>query len=613
MALVKLDFIPGIDKENTRYSSKSTWITCDKIRFVQGFPEKIGGWTVSGILTYQGVARHLNNWITLTNRNLMAVGTNLKFYIEYGEAYSDITPIRTTIISGVNPFTTSVASTTVTANIVSHGAITGDFVTFTNAVGFNGLTAAQLNLEFQVTMIDANNFSFIVSSAATGAGLGGGTVTGAFQINTTAATAITGDGWGTGGWGRGTWGSAFTTIITIGLRTWSSSNFGQDLIFVPRNGNIYYWTGAGVTFNRAVTLKSLSADAETPVVGNGVLVGDDRSVIIFGANPLGSTVQDPLLVRWSASEQPLVWTPAATNSAGSSRLNTGTEIVTQLKTKEAILIWTNSALFSMQYVGTPVIYSTLPIAENISIAGPNAAVTANNITYWMGRDKFYIYTGRVETLPCSVRSYVFTDFNTAQSAQAFAGTIEKFNEIYWFYCSLSSTTVNRYVSYNYIDNVWATGTMTRSAWTDTKNRAYPYAAGYDNKLYLHESGIDDGSTSPATAIPAFIESSDFDIDEGNQYAFVQRVIPDVNFAQSTAAAPQVIMTVKTSNFPGQAFNAGDARTVSRTSTVPVDQYTNQVWVRIRGREMSLRIESTDAGVTWRSGAHRIDYKPDGFR
>jgi hypothetical protein len=619
MALQKINIKPGINRENTRYNSEGGWWECDKIRFRAGTPEKIGGWQAVGAGTFLGVCRHLFNWVTTVAQNLLAVGTNVKMYIGYGGAYFDVTPLRRSAVGLSNPFTTVNLSTLITVTDVAHGATAGDYVMFSGATGFNGITAGQLNVETTVvTVLTTDTYTIIAAAAANAGSSGGGTVTAEYQIPVGAALAATGTGWGIGTWG-GTqaWGTPATGFAGVNylLRLWSSTNFGKDLIFGPRDGGLYYWTSPDpfTTAIRAVELNTITNASDTPTVARGIFIGPDHSIVVLGANPLGSSTQDKMLIRWSAAEQPAFFTPQATNTAGDYRLERGSQIVAGLKSKQEILIWTDTALFAMQFVGPPVVYSIQPISEEISIISPNCVVAANNVVYWMGLNKFHIYTGKVDTLPSTVRSYVFDGLNASQSDQVFAMELAEFSEVWWFYPSLNSTTVDSYVSFNYLENVWATGTLARTAWIDAGISAYPLAAGYDNKLYNHEIGVDDGSTVPVTAIEAYIESADFDIGDGDEFMFVERIIPDIDFSGSEAAVPSLTLSMKARNAPGGQFMSQDDRSVTRTATVPVDQYTKECWVRIRGRQMSFKIASTDVGVTWQSGHPRIGLRSDGRR
>ena len=621
MPLQKVLFKPGVNRENTRYTTEGGWYECDKVRFRQGNPEKIGGWQRISASTFLGVCRWLWNWITNGSLNLMAVGTNLKFYIERGGTYNDITPLRATVTINNNPFALT-ASTTVTVTDTAHGCLTGDFVTFSGATDIGGggtnVTAAVLNKEFQVTVVDDNTYTITISvtpnaTAIAGSPGGGAAVVAAYQINTGSSYAIPLAGWGAGTWGSGTWGTGGTSNTAI--RLWSAYNFGEDLVFGPRSGGVYYWDATlGVT-TRAVNLTTLG-DAETPVVQNFIQVSDvSRFVLVFGTNDYGSSTLDPMLIRWSAQEDPFTWTPAATNQAGSLRVSHGSEIITVVQARQELVTFTDSAIYSLQYLGPPVVWGAQLLGDNISIVGPNAAIVASGIVYWMGVDKFYRYDGRVQTLNCDLRRYIFSDFNAAQSAQVFAGLNEGYNEVWWFYCSANSTTVDRYVIYNYLENNWYYGTMARTAWSDAGLRDFPVAATYSHNLVNHEQGLNDNETATTLPISAYISSSEFDIGDGHNFGFVWRVLPDLTFTGSSSSpTPQVTMTLYGLQNSGSGVINTAAQNVVKGSTyVITEEFTGQIYTRVRGRQMILKIESAQLGTAWQLGAPRIDIRQDGRR
>jgi hypothetical protein len=625
MPLKKLTLKPGVNKENTRYTNENGWYECDKVRFRQGTPEKIGGWTRISASTFLGVCRSLWNWVTLGSLNLVGVGTNLKFYIERGGIYNDITPIRDTVTLN-NPFALT-ASTTVTVTDTAHGCVTGDFVTFSGAVDIGSVgtnvTAAVLNQEFQVTVINSNTYTITISvvpnaTAIAGSPGGGASVVAAYQVNTGSAFAIPLTGWGAGTWGSGAWGIGGTSNTSLQL--WSQKNWGEDLVFGPRGGGMYYWdASAGVT-TRGVNLTTLSGANGVPTKQNLIFVSDiNRFVFAFGCNEIGSSVLDPMLIRWSDQESAVDWTPAATNQAGSLRLSDGSEIVSAIQARQEIVVFTDSAVYSLQYLGAPEVWGAQILGSNISIEGPNAVAIGSGVIYWMGVDKFYAYDGRVQTLPCDLRRYVFGDFNQAQAAQVFAGTNEGFNEVWWFYCSANSTTVDRYVVYNYLEKIWYYGNLARTAWLDSGLLEYPIAATYLGNIVEHENGVDDNSTGTPTAINAYIESAEFDIEDGQNFGFVWRMVPDVTFVGSTANNPSLTMTLIPMKGSGSGFNnpqslgGSSSAAVTRTATVPIEQFTNIVYIRVRGRQMIMKAESTALGVTWQLGSPRIDVRMDGRR
>jgi len=625
MPLKKLTLKAGVNKENTRYTAENGWYVSDKMRFRQGTPEKIGGWVrISGAI-FQGVCRSLWNWITLGGLNLVGVGTNLKFYIESGGAYNDITPIRATSTINNNPFVATNGSAIITVTDTAHGAITGDFVTFSGAVGLGGnITAAVLNAEYQITFISVDSYTITATAIANatdaaGSPGGGAAVVAAYQINVGPAIAVPLLGWGAGSWGSGVWGTGGTSLSTI--RLWSQSNFGEDLIFNPRGGALYYWDATTGLTSRGVLVSSLmGADAEVPQVVNFVYVSDtSRFVFCFGCDDYGSSVLNPMLIRWSDQESVTTWAVSATNQAGSIQLSHGSEIITAVQARQEIVVWTDSAIYSLQYQGPPVIWSSQLLGDNISIYSPNAAVIASGVVYWMGVDKFYKYDGRVQTLRCDLKQYIFQDINTSQAAQVFAGTNEGFNEVWWFYCSQNSTAIDLYVTYNYLEDVWAYGTLGRTAWLDSGLRDFPLAATYSYNLVNHEQGADDNQTGTPAAINAIIGSAEFDIDDGDHFGFVWRMLPDITFRGSTAASPQVTMTLIPMQNSGSGYNnpislGGNSNaTVTRTSTSVIEQFTGQVYVRVRGRQMIIQIESNQLGCAWQLGSPRIDIKQDGRR
>jgi hypothetical protein len=611
MPLQKILFKPGVNRENTRYTTEGGWYECDKVRFRQGNPEVIGGWTRISTSTFLGVCRSLWNWVTLTSQNLIGVGTNLKFYIENGGVYNDITPIRVTTTLGTDPFTGN-GTTTVTVTANSHGAITGDFVTFS---GVTGTYASLLNGEFQLTVLTVNTYTITVASAIPAGATGGSAVSAAYQINTGPSTVVPLTGWGAGTWGTGPWSIGTPSTTQSDLRLWSQANFGEDLIFGPRKGGIYYWDATAGLSVRGVLLSSLSGASDVPTIQNDIFVSDiSRFVFAMGCNDYGSSVIDPMLIRWSDQEDAVNWTPSATNQAGSLRLSHGSEIVAAVQARQEVVVFTDSSIYSLQYLDAPIFWGAQLLGDNISIVGPNAAVIASGVVYWMGVDKFYAYDGRVQTLNCDLRRYVFSDFNQAQAQQVFAGTNEGFNEVWWFYPAANSTTIGKYVVYNYVEKIWYYGTLGRTAWLDSGLRDYPMGATYNQNLVNHEQGLDDNETGTTTAINAYISSSEFDIGDGHNFGFVWRILPDLTFENSTANTPTVNMTLYGlyNSGSGSVDNAGQP--VVRGSTyVITEEFTGQIYTRVRGRQMIFKIDSNTLGTTWQLGAPRIDIRPDGRR
>jgi len=628
MPLTKLQFRPGINREITSYSNEGGWYDCDMVRFRYGVPEKIGGWQQDSSSTFLGTCRALHTYVSLAGSVYTGVGTNLKYYIYLGGTFNDITPLRSTTSAGDVTFSATNGSSTITATDTSHGAVANDFVTFSGAATLGGLvTAAVLNQEYQIaTIVNANSYTFTakdtsgneVTANASDSGNGGGSTVGKYQINTGLDSTVSGTGWGTGTWGRGTWGSSSTPTVSDTLRLWSHDNFGEDLIFNVRDGGIYYWDTSAKTLgtDRAVTLASLDTDSAIPTIAKQVLVSDrDRHIVAFGCD--GETTigtQDPLLIRFSDAESTTTWNALATNSAGELRVGSGSEIICAVETRQQIIVFTDSSLHAMQFLGPPFTFGISQVSENITIMGPMAAKAVDDTIFWMGQEDFYVFDGRVQKLPCAVRSYIFDDFNTAQNQKVFAALNSTFDEVWWFYPSGDSTEIDKYVIYNYQEQAWSYGSLARTAWLDRGINDYPLATGTDYYLYDHEFGLDDGSTNPPSAISSHVESSQVDIGDGEQFVFIRRLIPDVTFGGSTATSPAATFTLKTRNFPGGAYLSSDDSTVTQseaaTSTV-VEQFTTQAFVRLRGRSFALRVASSAEQVQWRLGSPRVDIRPDG--
>jgi len=622
MAVRKLQFKPGVNRETTRYAAEGQWYETDKVRFRRGLPQKIGGWQRISADTYLGVARSLLNWATLNLQNLVAVGTNLKYYIERGGAYFDITPIRATTAAGDVTFAAVNGSATLTVTDTAHGASQGDYVTFSGAVSLGGnITADVLNAEYTVaTVVDVDNYTITATATANPAdtGNGGASVVGAYQIPVGNEVEVPFTGWGAGRWGSGTWGTGGATNAP--MRIWSQSNFGEDLFFAHRGGVPLYWDASSGVDSRGVYVSSLAGASDVPTIVNVAFVSDIfRFAFCFGANDFGSSTLDPMLLRWSDQEDISNWTPAATNQAGSLRLSDGTEIIDAIQARQEVLVWTDSALYGLQYLGAPEVWGAQLLGTNITIASPNAAVYSGNIAYWMGTNKFYYYDGTVKTLPCEVRSYVFDDFNQQQVDQVICGSNEQFDEIWWFYCSAGATRNDRYVVYNYIENIWYYGNLARSAWIDSDLREFPIAATFNNNLVLQENGVDDNETGTPTAVTATITSTQFDLDDGDRFMLINKMLPDMTFTGSTAGSPAATMTLNPLENSGSgrynpaSVGGNSSATVTRTAVLPVEEFTGQVFTRVRGRQMSIKIESTELGVTWKLGAPRMDMRPDGRR
>lgn len=620
--LKSLTLKPGVNRESTRYAAEGTWFETDKVRFRFGLPEKIGGWQRLSANTYLGVARSLTNWATLSGQNLLAVGTNLKYYIERGGQYFDVTPIRLLTAAGDVTFAAVDGSAVITVTDVDHGAQQGDFVTFSGAVSLGGnITADVLNQEYVIdSIIDDDNYTFVATATANASdiGDGGAAVVGAYQIPVGNEIEVPFSGWSAGRWGFGTWGFGGVTVAP--MRIWSQSNFGEDLFFTYRGGAPFYWDATGGVATRAVYVSSLGGASDVPVIANIAFVSDIfRFAFCFGANEVGGTVLDPMLIRWSDQEDVANWTPTALNQAGSLRLSQGTEIVAVRQARQEVLVWTDSAVYGLQYLGAPEVWGAQLLGSNITVVSPNATIYANNVAYWMGIDKFYYYDGTVKTLPCTVRSYVFNDINKDQFNQVVCGTNEQFDEVWWFYPSAGSTQNNRYVVYNYIENIWFYGNLSRSAWIDADLRDNPIAATYSNNLVFQEFGVDCNELGTPNPITAFIVSGEFDIDEGDRFMMINRILPDMTFVGSTADAPSATMTLLPLENSGSGYynplsvGGNSTTTITRVTTVPIEEFTGQVFVRIRGRQLAVKIESTGLGVTWKLGKPRLDIRPDGRR
>ena len=636
MPLSKLQFRPGINKESTSYSNEGGWFDCDKVRFRAGFPEKIGGWAKKTPNSHLGVTRALHPWQTISLANYMGVGTNVKYYILYGGAYYDVTPLRATTSAGDVTFAATDGSSIITVTETAHGAIVGDFVTFSGAATLGGLVTAEvLNQEYQVeTVPSANTFTIIarevnpvsritvngiytpvaVTANSSDSGNGGGSTVGAYQLNIGLNTSITGDGWNAGTWGRGTWNSATTPTVESVLRLWTHDNFGEDIIINIHNGGLYYYDSSAGLTNRAIVLSLVTGAVSPPSVATKVLVSDvDLHVIAFGCDSEDDPgTQDPLLIRFSDQRNALDWKATVDNTAGDLKISSGSKIITAIETKREILVFTDTSIYSMQFIGPPDTFGITIVSEGISIRSPNSAVAIEDNVFWMGNNEFYVYNGAVQKVPCTLRDFVFSDFNTLQSEKVFAGVNSSFSEVWWFYPSSSSNEIDKYVIYNYQQQIWYYGSLNRTAWLDRGVNELPTAASTDYYLYNHETGDDDGSTDPVTAITAHIESSQMDIGEGDQFSFINRIIPDLTFRNSDIGK-KATLSLKARNFPGGNYLQSDSTDISKTATVPVEQFTNDAFIRLRGRSFALRVESTETGISWRLGSPRVDIRPDGRR
>jgi len=719
MPLTKVQFKPGIISDVTSYTNEGGWFNGDKIRFRLGFPEKIGGWTKQSANTYLGNARDLHNWVALDGSDFLGLGTQLKYYIEEGGAFTDITPVRSTTSAGDVTFSATNGSSTITVTDTAHGALENDFVTFSGAASLGGLvTAAILNAEHQiVSIVDSNSYTITVSVTANSSdsGNGGSSVVGTYQLNVGLDSAVGGTGWGGGLWGgnvsgavvttlngtlnndaNGTggsgtsitltsasdfptsgkirvggtdgelisytgkssndltgitredaspdgnrsahsdgaavvnatdffgWGEAAPTGTNLELRTWSHDNFGEDLLINPRDSGIFYWDKTEGLTTRAVELSAATTGAASgtktsvPQVVKQILVSDtDRHVIAFGSDGLGANssatqgdgVQDPLLIRFSSQENAIDWFPTATNTAGDLRLGTGSTFMQAIETKREILVFTDKSLHSMQFIGPPLQFGIQLLTANTTIMGPKAAIAAEDFVIWMGVDNFYVYTGQTQQMQCPIKAHVFGDFDFDQRSKVVVGINSEFSEVWWFYPSETGNGENdKYVVYNYAEKLWYHGSLVRTAWLDRGLRNNPIAAG-SSYLFLHENGVDDDGS----AMTSFIESGATDIGDGEQFLFVKRLVPDIKFTGSETSGATVDFTLKARNFPGASYDFTDTGEVTRTATSPVDKYTNQLHLRLRGRSYSMRIESNTIGVQWKLGSPRLDIRPDGRR
>ena len=627
MPLQKFIFNPGINKEGTDYTAEGGWFDANLMRFRKGLPEKIGGWQKYIQTSYEGTGRKLHGWVDLDGTKLLGLGTRFKLYIQEGTSYNDITPIRSTTSAGDVTFAATDGSSTLTVTDSGHGAVDGDFVTFSGAASLGGnVTAAVLNQEYQVVSVPtANTFTIVakdtdgttITANSSDSGNGGSSIVGTYQINSGLDVFVDGTGWGVGAWGSGTWGSTTSLGDANQLRLWSMDNFGEDLVSNPRAGSIYYWDKTNGLNTRAVALTSLSGANKAPTKGLQVLVSDvDRHVIVLGADPISGGSRsgsiDPLLIAFSDQENIAEWEPLSTNTAGSLRCSAGSEIIGGVRARQETLIYTDVALYSLQFIGPPNTFGLVLINEGVSLIGPNAAVNTPNGIFWMDKKGFYNYNGAVQPLPCSVHAFVFDNFNEKQAFQVFAFLNKQFDEIGWFYCSGENTVIDKYVVYNYVENIWSIGELSRTAWLDEGIVAFPRAAGKADGtayLYSHETGFDNDGT-PMDNV--FIESADFDLGDGEEFQFIRRCIPDIKFTGNSSGTQKINLVLKARNFPGESLSTDQTTSFSATTT--------KIDTRARGRQAAVRFESDDDGTTddrlgvgFRIGGTRLDIQPNGRR
>lgn len=635
MSLSKLQFRPGFVKDATDYANEGGWFDGDKVRFRLGLPEKIGGWAKFSTSSFLGACRRLISWTPLSNIKTLGVGTNLKYYVNQGGTYYDITPVRDTTAAGDVTFSATDGSSTITVTEVSHNALAQDFVIFSGAISLGGnVTADVLNQEYQVdSVVDSDTYTITARTAGTSissitvdgaldptpvlanssdTGNGGASVVGTYLLNSALTTTSLGTGWGAGTWSRGTWGSSASSPITASqLVIWSHDNFGEDLLINRRGGPIYYWDTSVGTSSRAVLVSSLGGASDVPAEVNQIMVSDqDRHVLAFGCTPQGGSDLDPMLIRFSDQENVADWTATATNTAGDLVLGTGSEIVRAVETRQQTLVLTDKAVYALQYLGPPFTFGVTRLSANISIVAPTAAVAVDDTVFWMGEEEFFVYDGTVKPLPCPVLEYVFDTMDREQPFKVASGTNTAFGEVWWHYPCITSSECDRYVVYNYQQNIWYTGTMGRTAWLDRADSNLPVAAATDGYLYYHETGNDDGSTDPASAIEAYIESSQMDIADGDQWVVINQLVPDVDFRDSTSDTPSLEMTLKSYNYPGSGLRTTEAKPVTRISGGTVDLYTGKLDMRLNGRAFSFRVGSDTVGTAWRSGHPRVDILPN---
>ena len=617
MPLRKYVFRPGINKEGTNYSNEGGWFDADKVRFRKGRPERIGGWQKQSTDSFIGTSRKIYSYKAASGTNYITLGTHQKFYVLEGNQYADVTPIRSTTSAGDVTFAATNGSSTITATDTSHGAVQGDFVTFSGAATLGGnITATVLNQEYQIdTVPNDNTFTFTATATANSSdtGNGGSSIVGVYQINSGLDSYVTSTGWGAGTWSAGTWGSTTSLSFANQLRLWSIDNFGDDTVLNPRAGGLFYWDESSGTSTRAVNVTTKAGASDVPTIALQTMVSDvDRHVITFGCNPVGSSNLDPLLVRFSDTESITDWTPTATNQAGGVQLSMGSTIIGALQTRQEILIWTDAGIISMRFVGAPFVFSFNEVAQGPSLISPNAAVSANNSVYFMDNGGFYVYSGSAQRLPCTVLDYVLSDLNQGQAFKIFGAVNDSANEIMWFYPSKDSSEVDRYVLYNYLEQVWSIGTtadnFVRTAWDQALILTNPIAASKNsstsnnNYIFRHEIGHgDDGDD-----FTAFIESSDFDLDpDGENFISVNKIIPDIQFRDQQSTSDNVDIIIKGRDYPLESLS-----TLSTVSVTPASTFTN---TRARSRQCAIRVSNSSNDYGWRLGDVRLDIRPDGKR
>jgi hypothetical protein len=630
MPLQKFIFRPGIDREGTDYSNEGGWFDANLVRFRKTLPEKIGGWAKNTANTFLSTGRALHAWVNLSLTKFLGLGTTWKYYIQQGDVFNDITPVRTTT-TGSATFTCTSGSSTISVTDSSNGAVENDFVTFDNTatLGSSNITDSVLDQEYQIATITSANVYTIeakdtdgdeVTADASVSGGGGGSTTAEYQINVGLDVYVESTGWGAGLWGAGTFGSVSALDDSNNLRLWSHDNFGEDLIMNVRAGGIYYWDVSAKTLgtDRAVALSALSGANLAPTKALVTLVSDiDRHVVCFGADPISGSSRtgslDPMFIAWSDQENATEWEPKSTNTAGSFRLSAGSSIIGAVRARQETLVWTDTSMYSMTFVGQPFTFATNLVNEGVGLIGPNAAINTPKGVFWMDKKGFYNYTGQINDVPCSVQNYVFSDLAEGQSFQIFGFLNKEFDEVGWFYCSEGETVIDRYVVFNYDEQVWSIGQLTRTAWVDEgifNNPMATYSTADVGYLYNQETG-NDADGSPMDNV--YIESSDFDIDPaGEEFQQIRRIIPDIKFTGNGGSDQTINIVLKKRNFPGESLSTSSTNTCTATTT--------QINTRLRARQAALRIESDDdgssgtrLGVGFRVGAMRMDLRPTGRR
>jgi len=633
MPLQQIDFQPGINKEATDYSAKGGWVDGNLIRFRKSRVEKIGGWLQLGSQYYLGIGRALHSWISLAGTRFLGVGSTWKYYVEEGDSYFDVTPIRLTTSAGDVTFGATNGSSTITVTDADHGAVNNDFVTFSGAASLGGLiVASALNQEYQISLVTGVNTYEIVAKDTAGdtlvanssdSGNGGASVVGTYQINVGLDTYVSSSGWGVGTWGAGGFGSASAISAVNQLRLWTHDNFGENLIMNPRGAGIYEWIENNGVSVRAVNLATRSGANLVPTLGLQVITSEtDRHLVVLGADPINTAgtartgVIDPMLVAFSDAENELEFEPTATNSAGDVRLSSGSFIVGGLKSRQEILIWTDTSLYSMNFIGPPLTFAVNLVNEGAGLLSPKSAVNSPSGVFFASKTGFNFYNGSVQRLPCTVQEYVFNDIDLGQAFKCFMSVNSRYNEMWFFYPSLEDGTgeISRYVTYNYQEQAWANGSLTRYSWLDAGIEDLPIASatvGSNNLLYNHETGYNDNLDAMTNV---YVESADIDISAGENFAFMKKIIPDMAFVSDAGVSndPCMNIVVKRRDYPGQALT-----TDSTTKVTPTSTFSN---VRTRGRQVVFRFESDDdasdlnqKSYKWRLGATRVELQQSGRR